>query len=143
MQLGDRTSHSPYSTYDFSRSAILSQTSPSPSPDDQASLTESNYTATTTETNESGDDKTSKNKPKKDKKLGKFCMLPPKDGAGHKDPTWIRVYVEGMDEVAAHTSLFFVNETYERLVGDVGARIEEWVREADSVRLVREMSGME
>ena len=138
MQLGDRTSHSPYSNYDFSRSAILSQTSP----DDQASITDSNYTAATTETADSSDSKTSK-KPKKDKKLGKFCMLPPKDSAGHKDPTWIRVYMEGMDEVAAHTSLFFLNETYERLVGDVGARIEEWVREADSVRLVREMSGMQ
>ena len=138
MQLGDRTSHSPYSNYDFSRSAILSQTSP----DDQASITASNYTAATTETADSSDSKTSK-KPKKDKKLGKFCMLPPKDSAGHKDPTWIRVYMEGMDEVAAHTSLFFLNETYERLVGDVGARIEEWVREADSVRLVREMSGMQ
>jgi hypothetical protein len=47
-----------------------------------------------------------------------------------------------MDEVAAHTGLFFVNETYERLVGDVGDRIEEWIREADSIRLVREMEGL-
>jgi hypothetical protein len=136
MQLGDAPSHSPYSNYSFSRSAILSQTSP----DDQASITDSNYTSTTSEAAETNDTKPGKKK--KEKKLGKFCMLPPKDGDGHKDPTWIRVYMEGMDEVAAHTSLFFVNETYERLVGDVGARIEDWVREADSVRLVREMSGM-
>jgi len=34
--------------------------------------------------------------------------------------------------------LFFVSETYERLVGDVGARIEEWVREEETVRVVRE-----
>ncbi|KAF1922759.1 uncharacterized protein M421DRAFT_96610 [Didymella exigua CBS 183.55] len=136
MQLGDATSHSPYSNYSFSRSAILSQTSP----DDQASVTDSNYTSNTTEAADSSDTKSDKKK--KEKKLGKFCMLPPKDGDGHKDPTWIRVYMEDMDEVAAHTSLFFMNETYERLVGDVGDRIEEWVREADSVRVVREMSGM-
>lgn len=135
MQLGDAPSHSPYSNYDFSRSAILSQASP----DDQASVTESNHTSNTAD---SSDTKSEKKK-NKEKKLGKFCMLPPKDSAGHKDPTWIRVHMEGMDEVAAHTSLFFVNETYERLVGDVGARVEEWIREADSVRLVREMSGME
>lgn len=133
IQLGDAPSHSPYSNYSFSRSAILSQSSP----DDQASITESNYT---TNTADSGNTKSDKKK--KEKKLGKFCMLPPKDSDGNKDPTWIRVYMEGMDEVAAHTSLFFVNETYERLVGDVGARVEEWIREADSVRLVREMSGM-
>ncbi|KAF2628291.1 hypothetical protein BU25DRAFT_43196 [Macroventuria anomochaeta] len=138
MQLGDSPSRSPYSSYDFSRSAILSQASP----DDQASITDSNFTSNTTETAESSETKLEKKK-QKEKKLGKFCMLPPKDSSGHKDPTWVRVYMEGMDEVAAHTSLFFVNETYERLVGDVGARIEEWVREADSVRLVREMSGME
>ncbi|KAJ4335804.1 hypothetical protein N0V95_008798 [Ascochyta clinopodiicola] len=142
MQLGDQSSHSPYANYEFSRSTILSQASP----DDQASMTDSNYTSYTTESTEteadSSDTKADKKK-EKEKKLGKFCMLPPKDGSGHKDPTWIRVYMEGMDEVAAHTSLFFVNETYERLVGDVGARIEEWTREADSVRLVKEMSGFE
>ncbi|KAJ4374556.1 hypothetical protein N0V86_007425 [Didymella sp. IMI 355093] len=136
MQLGDAPSHSPYSNYAFSRSAILSQSSP----DDQVSITDSNLTSTTTDTADA--DETRPDKKKKEKKLGKFCMLPPKDSDGHKDPTWIRVYMEGMDEVAAHTSLFFVNETYERLVGDVGARIEDWVREADSMRVVREMSGM-
>jgi hypothetical protein len=35
-----------------------------------------------------------------------------------------------MDEVTAHTSLFIVSDAYERLVGDVGERIEEWVRES-------------
>ncbi|KAF2994698.1 hypothetical protein E8E13_002652 [Curvularia kusanoi] len=138
--------HSPYSTYSFSRSAILSQPAPS---DDTASVTDSTHTGATsvdTDTTSLAPSSTSSKKDKckqdKPKKLGKFCMLPPKDSAGHKDPTWIKVYMEGMDEVAAHTSLFFVNETYERLVGDVGARVEEWVREADSVRMVRELSGM-
>ena len=124
MQLGDAPSHSPYSNYSFSRSAILSQSSP----DDQASITDSNYTSITNDTADTSDTKSSKKQKEKEKKLGKFCMLPPKDSDGHKDPTWIRVYMEGMDEVAAHTSLFYVNETYERLVGDVGDRIEDWVR---------------
>lgn len=82
------------------------------------------------------------NSPPKKKKLKKFCMLPPKDGSGNKDPTWVRVFMEGVDEVTAHTTLFFISETYEKLVGDVGARIEDWVREADSMRLIREMEGL-
>lgn len=123
-------------------------------------MTDSAYTGTTSNSNSTDNtssfsNQTQKQKDKKAKqekkeqdkadkvkKLGKFCMLPPKDSQGHKDPTWVKVYMEGMDEVAAHTSLFFVNEMYERLVGDVGARVEEWVREADSERVVRELSGM-
>lgn len=127
LQLGDT---GPYTSYAFSRSAILSQSTP----EDTASLTDSTTTTSTTTTE-------SESKPKKPKKLGKFCMLPPKDSAGHKDPTWIRVRMEGMDEVAAHTSLFFVNETYERLVGDVGARVEEWVGEVETRRLVESFGG--
>lgn len=135
-------SHAPYNNYDFSRSTILSQ----PTPDDRSSIADSAYTndSQSTHTPWSNHQNTmhSDKKPEKPKKLKKFCMLPPKDAAGNKDPTWIRVYMSGMDEVTAHTSLFFLNETYERLVGDVGARIEEWVKEADSVRLVREMEGL-
>lgn len=128
----------PYGNYDFSRSAILSQ----PAPDDQASITDSNYTLATTDSNQThastsgpGDDPSAQKK----KKLKKFCMLPPKDAQGNKDPTWVKVFMENMDEVTAHTSLFFISAGYERLVGDVGARIEDWVREADSMRLIREM----
>jgi hypothetical protein len=69
-------------------------------------------------------------------------MLPPKDAKGNKDPTWVRVFMNNMDEVTAHTSLFFMSDTYERLVGDVVALIEEWVREAETVRVVRELEGM-
>jgi len=79
-------------------------------------------------------------KPKRDKK---FCMLPPTDSHGRPDPTWFRVYMEGVDEVGAHCGLFFVSDTYERLVGDVGARIEEWVREDMTERLIRELEGRE
>ena len=153
LQLGSSRPHHPYSNYSFSRSAILRQ----PNPDDAASVTDSAHTGTTSNSTDTTasptltqkqkdkqakQEKKEKEKADKVKKLGKFCMLPPKDSQGHKDPTWVKVYMEGMDEVAAHTSLFFVNETYERLVGDVGARVEEWVREADSERVVRELSGM-
>jgi hypothetical protein len=140
MQLGDSThdheSTHPYGNYDFSRSAILNQATP----DDQASMTDSSYTLATTDSNVTQPPTPGAEEgPPKKKKLGKFCMLPPKDSLGNMDPTWVRVFMQNMDEVTAHTSLFFMNETYERLVGDVGAKIEEWIREADSMRLVREL----
>ena len=119
--------------YEFSTSTIMSQAPP----DDRSSM----HTTATNDTEASTPGSENESASKK-KKLGKFCMLPPNDAYGQKDPTWIRVFMENMDEVSAHTGLFFVNETYERLVGDVGDRIEEWVREADSLRLVREMEGL-
>lgn len=135
-----RSSQSPSAHYDFSRSAIMNQAPP----DDRASLTDSGHTLTTTNSHTSPltTTRTDSDALGKPKKFKKFCMLPPKDAQGNKDPTWIRVFMEGVDEVTAHTTLFFVNQTYERLVGDVGARIEDWIREADSVRLVREISGI-
>ncbi|KAF2875617.1 hypothetical protein BDV95DRAFT_484771 [Massariosphaeria phaeospora] len=148
----DTRSTHPYAHYDFSRSAILNQ----PPPDDYASRSgsmspssyaDSAYTLTTMDshrTHHSNPD--AANAPDaapKKQRLRKFCMLPPKDDSGNKDPTWVRVFMEGIDEVTAHTTLFFMSETYQRLVGDVAARIEEWVREADSLRLVRDMEGLE
>jgi hypothetical protein len=142
VELGESQDHEhhsnhPYSNYDFSHSAIMKSASPS----DQSSMHESSYSLATTDSNASHPATSSaegEEAPQK-KKLGKFCMLPPKDSAGNTDPTWVRVFMKNMDEVTAHTSLFFMNETYERLVGDVGAKIEDWIREADSVRVVREM----
>lgn len=66
----------------------------------------------------------------------KFCTLPPKDRrTGLRDATWIRVYMEGVDEVVAHTTLFMPEgQTYERLVGDTAERIEGWLKEAQSVQ---------
>ncbi|KAH8596953.1 hypothetical protein B0O99DRAFT_619048 [Bisporella sp. PMI_857] len=64
-------------------------------------------------------------KPKRDKK---FCMLPPETN-GRRDKCWVRVYMEGVDEVGAHCGLFFPGPQYESLVGDVGARLEQWVRD--------------
>lgn len=69
----------------------------------------------------------------------KFCALPsPDPKTGKRDVTWIRVYMENMDEVVAHTSLFFVSETYAKLVGDTAERIERWVRDAATIRAVKE-----
>jgi hypothetical protein len=70
----------------------------------------------------------------------KFCTLPSKDRrTGLRDPTWIRVYMEGVDEVEAHTTLFIPEgETYERLVGDTAQRIEEWIKEDQGVRAALE-----
>ena len=73
----------------------------------------------------------------KRKKDRKFCALPKKIN-GERDPLWVRVYMENHDEVSAHTGLFYMNETYERLVGDVGAKIEEWVRDEMTRRMIEE-----
>lgn len=76
-------------------------------------------------------------KPRKKQKDRKFCLLPPKDPrTAMRDSTWIRVYMEGVDEVTAHTSLFFMSETYAKLVGDAAERIREWVEEDMSKNLV-------
>lgn len=68
---------------------------------------------------------------KKKQRDRKFCALPSKDSkTGLRDRTWIRVYMEGVDEVVAHTTLFNgIGEPYEKLVGDTASRIEEWVHE--------------
>jgi len=87
---------------------------------------------------QSRDSGTGEKKPEKKKKDRVFCMLPPKNQAGERDPAWVRVYMEGVDEVGAHCGLFFVSETYERLVGDVAGRVEEWVREDMTRRFLEE-----
>jgi hypothetical protein len=69
---------------------------------------------------------------KKDKgppKDRKFCNLPPKDSQGQRDPCWVRVFMEGVDEVGAHCGLFFIDERYERMVGEIAETVEKWVHE--------------
>ncbi|EXJ59271.1 hypothetical protein A1O7_06703 [Cladophialophora yegresii CBS 114405] len=67
----------------------------------------------------------------------KFCALPPKDPAsGKRDDTWIRVYFEGIDEVTAHTSMFSVSDTYAKMVADVVERVETWIAEDASTRMI-------
>ncbi|KJX96834.1 hypothetical protein TI39_contig598g00028 [Zymoseptoria brevis] len=81
----------------------------------------------------------SKEKPKGPPKDRKFCSLPPKDSNGERDPCWVRVFMKDMDEVGAHCGLFFVDERYERLVGDVAERIEGWVKEDVDRRMLEDM----
>jgi hypothetical protein len=134
---------SPYGNYEFSQSIIMNQKAPDEhgsftTASNASQYTDSMYSLGTVDTNttqEPGE------KPKK-RRLKKFCVLPPKDAFGNKDPAWIQVFLEGVDEVAAHTTLFFMSGTYERLVGDVGARIEDWLDEAESLRVAREMEGL-
>lgn len=145
MQLGTINSrptshipHSPYATYDFSHSTIMS----APNPSDQTSLADSsNYTDSLASLTPISSPTVDPNEPPKKKKFKKFCLLPPKDAVGNKDPTWVRVTMQDVDAVTAHTSLFFMSESYEMLVGDVAGRVEEWVRENESERVVREMGG--
>ena len=80
---------------------------------------------------------TKPSKPEKPRKDRMFCTLPPKDSNGERDPLWVRIFMENVDEVGAHCGLFFVDERYERLVGEVADRIEGWVREEGDLRLVR------
>ena len=84
----------------------------------------------------------------------KFCRLPPKDGEGNRDPNWIRVFMQDVDEVGAHTGLFFPKgatgseaiegqawgERYGWLVSDVAERIETWAQDEMTERVV---SGIE
>lgn len=70
-----------------------------------------------------------------------FCTLPPKDGSGNRDPTWVRVLMKDVDLVEAHCGLFFLDsndDRYEKLIGDVGDRVCQWVGEAESERVARE-----
>lgn len=70
-----------------------------------------------------------------------FCTLPPKDGSGIRDPTWVRVVMKDVDLVEAHCGLFFPDpndDRYEKLIGDVGERVCQWVGEAESERVARE-----
>ncbi|KAK0652065.1 hypothetical protein B0T16DRAFT_426688 [Cercophora newfieldiana] len=75
----------------------------------------------------------------KKKKERKFCMLPGKTG-GVRDPAWVRVYMEGVDEVGAHCGLFAPGPHYETLVGDMGSLIVDWVHEDATRRAIAELS---
>jgi hypothetical protein len=54
-----------------------------------------------------------------------FCILPPE-----ADPTWVRISMEGTDEVGAHCSIFVeTGSHYERLVLHMGKEIVQWVHD--------------
>lgn len=71
--------------------------------------------------------KAAESKPKKLKER-KFINLPSKIN-GQPDPKWVKIFMKDMDETAAHTSLFFLGEHYEKLVGDVGELLTQWVQD--------------
>lgn len=78
--------------------------------------------------------KSSSEKPSKDRK---FCVLP-KIG-GTPDPLWVRLFIPDVDEVVAHQSIFLPNGLYyEWLVGDIVARIEQWVQDDCTRRAIWE-----
>jgi hypothetical protein len=77
-------------------------------------------------------------KPPKPKKDRKFCTLPSKVN-GQIDPRWVKIFMHDMDEVAAHTALFFPGGHYEKLVGDVGDLITGWVQEDATKRMILSM----
>jgi hypothetical protein len=77
--------------------------------------------------------------PEKPLKERKFCTLPRKVN-GSPDPTWVKVFMAGVDEVGAHCGLFLPGDHYEKLVGDVGGRIVEWVQEDLTRRAILDMS---
>lgn len=93
--------------------------------DSSLTTLESNATQGSVEKGKGADQRTKEKEKKKEKK---FCMLPRKTN-GARDATWVQVYMEGVDEVGAHCGLFFMGPHYEKLVGDVGARIVGWVHE--------------
>ncbi|OJD19701.1 hypothetical protein AJ78_00324 [Emergomyces pasteurianus Ep9510] len=75
------------------------------------------------------------------KKDRKFCALPPRDANGERDSLWVRVFMERVDEVTAHQSLFVSrNAAYDRLVGDVAARIEGWVQDDLTTQVLKKHS---
>ncbi|KAI9672723.1 MAG: hypothetical protein M1831_000158 [Alyxoria varia] len=141
-------------THDWAPHGSLSQT-PSSSMQQRGSLTPSTSAA--------------QKNPAATKKDKKFCTLPTKDSAGRRDPTWRRVYMDGVDEVGAHTGLFFPqginatsekeradrlarppndaeaqpwSERYARLVGDVAEQIEGWVQDLLTERVVSGVQGV-
>ena len=82
------------------------------------------------------EEKEVKDKPKRERK---FCITPSKGPNGERDSAWIRVYMEGVDEVGAHCGIFFEDKPhYVKFVNDVGVKVQEWV-EHDN--LVREAEG--
>ncbi|GLA31076.1 hypothetical protein AnigIFM63326_009516 [Aspergillus niger] len=54
-----------------------------------------------------------------------FCYVPEK---ARKKQLWVSLRIEGMDEIAAHQSMFFpLGKHYNRFVADTVARIESWL----------------
>ncbi|KAH6652152.1 hypothetical protein BKA67DRAFT_660918 [Truncatella angustata] len=74
-------------------------------------------------------------KPEKPPKKRKFCNRPSRVN-GEMDPKWVEVFMQDVDEVAAHTVLFVPGPHYEKLVGDVGETVVQWVQDDLTKRMV-------
>ena len=73
------------------------------------------------------------------KKPRKFCALPRKRN-GEPDAAWVSVFMDGVDEVEAHCSLFLPDGPhYDRLVGDVAQRVVGWVQDDLTRRAIADM----
>ncbi|CZT16591.1 uncharacterized protein RCC_02425 [Ramularia collo-cygni] len=117
-----------------------SDTRPSMETREPSSVTVSTmHTANEEDTNSLAPQNSKKEDDKTPPKDRMFCTLPPKDSNGERDPCWLRVFMKNVDEVGAHCGLFFVDERYEKLVGDVAERIEGWVKEDINLRLLQTM----
>ncbi|KFY53161.1 hypothetical protein V497_08396, partial [Pseudogymnoascus sp. VKM F-4516 (FW-969)] len=80
-------------------------------------------------------------KPKKDKR---FCLLPGDlERGGTLDKCWVRVYMEGVDEVGAHCGLFFPGPQYAALLGDTTERIQGWVNDDATRRAILEIHSLD
>ncbi|KAI1395763.1 hypothetical protein F4819DRAFT_492179 [Hypoxylon fuscum] len=79
-----------------------------------------------------------KSKSPKQPKERKFCNIPHKVD-GQLDPKWVRIFMKDIDQVGAHTSLFFRGEHYEGFVGDVGQMIVSWVQDDMTKRTILEL----
>lgn len=86
---------------------------------------------------DSGQKEQAEEKSAKKQKDRTFCMLPSKNSStGQRDSMWIKVHMTGIDEVQAHTSMFKMGETYIALVQDTVNRIEQWVQEDATRRMI-------
>lgn len=74
-------------------------------------------------------------KPSKPPKNRKFCNTPSKVD-GKVDSKWISIFMKDVDEVAAHTGLFFPGPHYDKLLGDVEDMIVDWVQHDATRRLI-------
>ncbi|KIW12794.1 hypothetical protein PV08_07981 [Exophiala spinifera] len=77
-----------------------------------------------------------KDKAPGNQKERRFCVIPSRNSDGRTDSTWIKVQMDGIDEVQAHTSMFTMGATYIAMVEDTVRRIEDWVQEDASRRMI-------
>jgi hypothetical protein len=70
-------------------------------------------------------------------KLRKFVLLPSAHWKEDRNLNWLPVTMEGMDEAEAHQSMFIPGASYDYLVGDTVALVEQWVQTDLTRRLLQ------